>query len=86
MTLMLAECQKACSETSPLSLFSTAQGHSSYKVNHCMIGKLLCHKSVARIPLFHQLQLSVKPKPPLSFVTCVKLLFSSAEEVLSLKQ
>lgn len=85
MTLMLAECQKACSETSPLSLFSTASVCCSYKSNHFMIGKLLCHRSAAWIPLLHQPQPSVKLKPLLSFVACVNLHFSSAGKVLSLK-
>lgn len=81
MTLRLAECQKACPETLPLSLLSTAPVCSSHIENHCMIGKFLFHRCAAWIPLFHQLQPSAKLKPLLSFVSCVNLLFSSVGNV-----
>lgn len=87
MTLRLAECQKAYSETSPLSLFSTAPVCSSYTGNYCIIGKFLFHRSAAWIPLLRQLQPSAKPKTSTFLCLLCKFTFFPLLEMFSsLKQ
>lgn len=81
MTLRLAECQKAFSEASSLSLFSTAPVCSSYIGNHCMIGKFLF--TGLQPGYLYSINSNHLPslKPLLSFVSCVNLFFSPAGNI-----